>query len=191
MQALFNSPRGSLIFSLIALAGLGVFVLAVGVVMQPAAQAVGQERLSELVCLQLAFTPDRAQAVVLGFEAPAREGITSLLVPGDMLLAWGYGLVLFGLLGLVLVRLPADWQSAGSIWIWAPLAASVLDCLENIFLYAIVAPLVDNPDAVVSPVLTAVGSSVATLKWVALAVITPAFGFFRVRHVLRRLPGSV
>jgi hypothetical protein len=177
MQALFKAPRASLIFSLIAIAGLGIFIVAVGVLMQPAVQLVGQDRTSELVCLQLAFTPERASEVLLAFDAAGREGVAGLLIPGDFTLAWGYGLVLFGLLGLLLVRLPESWQQLGAIFIWAPLVASLLDCIENIFLYAIVTQLIDNPDVLVSPMLTLAGSSVASLKWIALAVVTPVFGF--------------
>ena len=94
MQALLRAPRASLILSLVACAGVLIFGLAVGVLMQPAVQLVGMERTSELVCLQLAFTPERAAEVVLGFPETARTGIAQLLVPGDLALAWGYGLLL-------------------------------------------------------------------------------------------------
>jgi hypothetical protein len=177
MQSLIQRPNASRIFSVIALAGLGIFILAVGVVMQPAAKIVGQERLSELVCLQLAFTPERASSIVLGFSEEARVGITQLLIPGDFTLAWGYGLVLLGLLGLLTVRLPGKWQSMGAILMWAPIVATVLDCIENIFLYSIVNQIVLNPDAVIAAMLPAMGGVVSTLKWVALCLVAPAYGF--------------
>jgi hypothetical protein len=135
VQQLVNAHRASLYFSLIALLGVLVFGSAVGVIMTPAAETVGQERLSELVCLQLAFTPERATEVVLGFPEEARAGIPPLLIPGDMTLTWGYGLLLFGLLGLLVVRLPEQWQRTGSILMWAPLVATSLDCTENLFLF--------------------------------------------------------
>jgi hypothetical protein len=177
MQALLKAPRAPLIFSLLFIAGLIIFGLAVGVVMQPAAQAVGADRLSELVCLQLAFTPERAAAVVLSFPAEARAAMGSLLIPGDFMLAWGYGLQLTGLLGLLVLRLPAQWQRIGALAIWVPLLASLFDCIENVFLYAIVTRLADDPTTVVPAILTIMASSVATLKWIALSVLTPAYGF--------------
>jgi hypothetical protein len=177
MQALLNSSRASLTFSLIFIAGLVVFGLAVGVVMQPAAQAVGADRVSELVCLQLAFTPERASAVVLSFPPEARAAMGALLIPGDFMLAWGYGLQLAGLIGLLAIRLPAPWQRIGAVAMWIPLLATALDCIENLFLYSIVTSIAADPAAVIAPLVTIMGSTVATLKWVALSVLTPAYGF--------------
>jgi len=170
-------PRAPLAFSLLSLSGVIVFALAVGVVMQPAAQIVGQERLSELVCLQLAFTPERAQTVLFAFSAESRAAIAQLLIPGDAMLAWGYGLLLAGLTGLLAMRLPGKWLRVGAIAMWIPLLASTLDCIENVFLYAIVMGVVESPELQPLAMLTAIGGTVSTLKWIALSVLTPAFGF--------------
>jgi hypothetical protein len=170
-------PRAPLAFSLLSLSGVIVFALAVGVVMQPAAQVVGQERLSELVCLQLAFTPERAQTVLFAFSAESRAAIAQLLIPGDAMLAWGYGLLLAGLTGLLAMRLPGKWLRVGAIAMWIPLLASTLDCIENVFLYAIVMGVVESPELQPVAMLTAIGGTVSTLKWIALSVLTPAFGF--------------
>ncbi|MGI9290682.1 MAG: hypothetical protein ACR2QG_05340 [Gammaproteobacteria bacterium] len=177
MRSLIDAPRASLYFTLMFLSGLIIFILAVAVVMQPAAQAVGQDRLSELVCLQLAFTPERATEVVLSFPQEARDAMGALLIPGDFMLAWGYGLQLAGLLGLLVLRLPQNWQRAGAIAIWIPLLASLLDCIENVFLYTIVTRLAEDIDTVIVPVITIMASSVATMKWICLSVLTPLFGF--------------
>ena len=177
MQALIRIPNAPRLFSAIAVAGVGVFALAIGVLMQPAAGIVGQDRLSELVCLQLAFSPERASSVVLAFSEEARVGITQLLIPGDFTLAWGYGLVLFGLMGLLVMRLPDKWFRVGAILMWAPLLASVLDCMENMFLFSIVTQLVADEMAPIAAILPLLAGVVASLKWVALAVVTPAFGF--------------
>lgn len=177
MRALLSAPRAALYFSLMFLAGLLIFGLAVGVVMQPAAQAVGQDRLSELVCLQLAFTPERASEVVLSFPQEARSAMGALLIPGDFMLAWGYGLQLAGLIGLLVLRLPQEWQRMGAIAIWLPLLASLLDCIENVFLYSIVNQLAADPAAIIATMVTLLGSSVATMKWLTLSVLTPLFGF--------------
>jgi hypothetical protein len=177
MQALLRAPRASLLFSLLAIAGVLVFALAVGVLMQPAVQLVGMERTAELVCLQLAFTPERAAAVVLGFPEAARTGIAQLLVPGDLALAWGYGLLLAGLMALLAMRLPQPWLRIGAIAMWVPLLATALDCIENAFLYAIVTGLVAAPDVLPAAVLTVSAGVISSLKWIALCVVTPAFGF--------------
>lgn len=177
MQTVLRARRASLIFSLLAVAGVLVFALAVGVLMQPAVKLVGMERTAELVCLQLAFTPDRAAAVVLGFPEAARTGIAQLLVPGDLALAWGYGLLLTGLMGLMVMRLPDAWQRVGAVAIWAPLLATALDCIENAFLYAIVTGLVTAPDVLPAASLTVSAGVISSLKWFALSIVTPAFGF--------------
>ena len=177
MQELLRTPRAPLALSLTALAGVVVFALAVGVLMQPPVQIIGQERTAELVCLQLAFTPERATDVVLGFPAEARPALAQLLVPGDLALAWGYGLLLAGLIGLLAVRLPGPWLRVGAIIMWVPLLASTLDCMENAFLYSIVAQLAADPAAAVPPVLPLLAGIVSTLKWIALCVVTPAWGF--------------
>jgi hypothetical protein len=170
-------PRAPLAFSLLAFGGVIVFGVAVGVLMQPAAQLVGQERLGELVCLQLAFTPDRAQAVLLSFSPESRAAIAQLLVPGDATLAWGYGFLLAGLTGLLAMRLPGKWMRLGAIAMWMPLLASTLDCVENVFLYAIVMNAVAAPELQPVPLLTALAGAAATLKWIALSILTPAYGF--------------
>jgi hypothetical protein len=177
MQTLLRAPRAPLIFSLMALFGVILFGLAVGVLMQPAVQLVGMERTSELVCLQLAFTPERAAEVVLGFPEEARIGIAQLLVPGDLALAWGYGFLLAGLMGLVAMRLTGGWFRVGAIAMWIPLVASTFDSIENAFLYAIVVPLAENPAATVAAILPLLAGVASTIKWVALCVLTPAFGF--------------
>jgi hypothetical protein len=177
MQTLLRMPRAPLTFSLMAVFGVIVFGLAVGVLMQPAVQIVGMERTSELVCLQLAFTPERAAAVVLAFPEEARIGIAQLLVPGDLALAWGYGFLLAGLMGLLAMRLTDGWFRVGAIAMWIPLVASTFDCIENAFLYAIVVPLAENPDAIIAAILPLMAGIVSTIKWIALCVVTPAFGF--------------
>jgi hypothetical protein len=60
---------------------------------------------------------------------------------------------------------------------WVPLVASTFDCIENAFLYSIVMQLAENPDAVIAAILPLMAGIVSTIKWVALCVVTPAFGF--------------
>jgi len=177
MQTLLRSPRAPLMFSLMAVFGVVIFGLAVGVLMQPAVQIVGMERTSELVCLQLAFTPERATEVVLAFPEAARIAIAQLLVPGDLALAWGYGFLLAGLTALLAMRLTGAWFRLGAIAMWIPLVASTFDSIENVFLYAIVVPLAQNPDAVIPTILPLLAGVASSIKWIALCVLTPAYGF--------------
>ena len=177
MQALIRAPLAPRFFTLAALAGVVIFALAVGVLMQPAATIIGQERLPELVCLQLAFTPARAGSILLAFDPAARAAIPGLLFPGVFSLAFGYGLVLFGLLGLLAMRLPGKWLRAGAVFIWMPLLATLFDCIENLFLYAITGQVIADPFVSVAPVLPLLGGAASVIKWIALCVLTPAYGF--------------
>jgi hypothetical protein len=58
-----------------------------------------------------------------------------------------------------------------------PLLATVLDCIENAFLYAIVTGLVATPDVLPAAFLTVSAGVISSLKWIALCIVTPAFGF--------------
>jgi len=175
MQQLLRAPRAPLIFSLMAVCGLGLFIFAIAVLMQPASSVVGQDRTSELVCLQLAFVPARAIEVVLRFTAEERVAISQLLVPGDIGLSWGMGLTLAGLTALLAMRLPGQWFRIGAIVMWAPLMASTFDSIEDIFLYTIVSQLAVDGGAEIAPVLPLLAGLAATIKFIGLIGLTPAF----------------
>lgn len=154
-----------------ALAGVGIFGYATGVLMGPFAPVLGH-RLPELTCLQVAFTGARFAAVFGSFTTDQQAAIAHLLIPGDVVFAWGYGLLLTGLLGLLTLRLPAAWQPAGRVLRWAPLLASALDCLEDLALHTLaVAPAGSDPGLL--PLLAGIA---ATLKYLNLSVLAPAYG---------------
>lgn len=163
--------RSPWFYAALTLLGLGIFGYATGVLMAPAAAVIG-DRIGELTCLQLAFTPARALAVLDAFPPDQRAVIPQLLVPGDIVFAWGYGLLLAGLLGLVTLRLPPAWQRVGWIIVWTPLLAAALDVTEDIFLYRIAAAA---PDAVPGGAALAAGIA-ASLKYLFLSGIAPAYG---------------
>ena len=177
MQALLRTPRAPLTFTAMAVVGLCLFVFAIAVLMQPASSVVGQARTAELVCLQIAFVPENAVAVLANFTAEERGAIADLLVPGDIGLAWGMGLTLAGLTALLAMRLPGRWFTLGALIIWVPFVAATFDTIEDIFLRAIVVQLTDNLDAGLSPVLPFLAGIAASLKYLALIVVTPAYGF--------------
>jgi hypothetical protein len=174
MKALLESSRGAWVLITMAFAGVSVFAFAIGALMMPHSEALG-DRLPELTCLQVAFTPERAASIVTSFSVEQQRAIASLLVPGDVVFAWSYGLLLAGLIGLLARRLDGAWARVGAIVMWLPIAASALDVIEDLFLREIVGLLIENPQAAVPENLPLFAGIAATLKYVALAVATPAY----------------
>ncbi len=175
MRALLRRPQAPGIFLAMTLGGLGLFGFAISQLMLGPSEILG-ERLPELTCLQVAFTPERYTAVFLSFAPEARQAIRDLLIPGDIVFAWGYGFMLAGLLGLLALRLEGAWQRAGAVLMWAPLLASLLDCVEDLFLFDMAAQLLADPAVILPGILTLLAGVAATLKYTALAVVSPAFG---------------
>ncbi len=175
MQALMRRPNSGLFFGLLALAGFLLFGIATVVLMAEPATVVG-DRLSELTCLQVAFTPERYSAVFLSFPPDMQQAVLELLLPGDVVFAWGYGFLLAGLIGLLAMRLPGKWQQWGALIFWAPLFAATFDCIEDVFLFAIGAQQVADPGVAIAAALPLMAGIAATLKYLALSVVTPAFG---------------
>jgi len=167
-----------------ALAGLGVFAFAIGVLMLPHSPALG-DRLPEMTCLQIAFTPIRATSIIMSFTYEQQVAMANLLIPGDATFAWGYGLVLAGLVGLLARRFDGAWSRVGAIVMWMPLAASALDVVEDLFLYAVVAQLIANPSGIVTAELPLLAGIAATLKYLALVVVTPVYSIAGILHGLR------
>lgn len=166
-----QSAKQAWIFTGMALLGVVIFGYATGVLMGPYVPVIG-ERLPELTCLQLAFTGARAAEVLGSFSPEQRTAIAGLLIPGDVVFAWGYGFLLTGLLGLLTLRLPATWQRPGKVLMWAPLLASAFDCLEDLALYQLaVAPA--GSDLGLVPLLAGIA---ATLKYLNLSLLAPAYG---------------
>ena len=175
MQALIRRPNAPWIFLFMAIAGSAIFGVAIGVFMGPPSVIIG-ERLPEFTCLQVAFTADRFQSVFLSFPEAARLAYADILVPGDLIFAWGYGFQLAGLMGLLVIRLPGEWQRVGAWMFWAPLLASTLDCVEDVFLFALAQQLIADPASDIGALFPLLGGLAATVKYLALTVITPAFG---------------
>lgn len=163
--------RSAWFYAALTLLGFGVFGYATGVLMAPAAAVIG-DRVGDLTCLQLAFTGERARAVLDTFPPEQRAVIPQLLIPGDIVFAWGYGLLLTGLLGLVTLRLPANWQRVGWLITWTPLLASALDVTEDLFLYRIATAA---PEAAIGGAALAAGLA-ASVKYLFLSGVAPAYG---------------
>jgi hypothetical protein len=158
-------------FAIMTFLGVAIFGYATGVLMGPHAAVIG-ERLPELTCLQIAFSSERANEVIGAFSAAEQAAIARLLVPGDVVFAWGYGLLLAGLLGLLTLRLPPDWQRWGRVLMWTPLLASGFDCVEDVLLLQVVDAGVGADHGAI-PLLAGIA---ATLKYLNLSVIAPAYG---------------
>jgi hypothetical protein len=80
--------RSAWVHAALALLGFGIFGYATGVLMAPAAAVIG-DRVGDLTCLQLAFTAERALAVLDTFPPEQRAVIPQLPVPGDIVFALG------------------------------------------------------------------------------------------------------
>ena len=143
------------------------------------------DRIGEMTCLQLAFTSERATNLILSFSVEAQSAMSKLLVPGDLIFAWGYGLILFGLVGLLVLRLTGAWQRIGVYAMWFPLAASLLDSIEDIFLFRIVSSVIEDPGISLSAFLPLAASTAATIKYIFLCVLTPVFAVGGVIQDLR------
>jgi len=155
--------------------GLAVFGFAIGVLMTPPTEIVGMDRLSELTCLQMAGTPERALTVLNAFDSNQQRALQQLLVPGDMIFAWGYGLVFAGVLGLLTTRLTGRWLAAGSLLMWAPLCASLFDVFEDIGLYSTVTTMVSG-DGQLSSSVVLFTTVFASVKYLLLAGVGPVYG---------------
>ncbi len=182
MQTLMRRPNAPVVFALIAAAGFLIFGFATGVLMAEPAAVVG-DRLAELTCLQIAFTPERYSEVFLSFTPAGQRAILALLMPGDIVFAWGYGLLLAGLLGLLAMRLPGKWQQWGAILLWAPLLAATLDCIEDVFLFAAGSQVLSSTR--VAAMLPLLAGTAAVLKYLALSVAAPAYGLAGIGRGLR------
>ena len=137
MQKLFRMTRASFFFAAMSLAGLGIGAFAIGRLMLPNSAPLG-DRMGEMTCLQLAFTAERASSLIGSFPAEAQAAMRALLVPGDITFAWSYGFILAGLVALLARRLDGAWFRAGAVAMWFPIAASVLDVIEDVFLFKMV-----------------------------------------------------
>ena len=193
MQSFLNMRYPALFFSALSVAGVAVFAFAVGVLMLPHAGALG-ERQGEMTCLQVAFTSERAASIIGSFAPEGQQAMARLLVPGDMVFAWGYGLILAGLVGLLTLRLDGRWRRWGAVAIWFPIAAAIFDDIEDVFLFQSVQSVLMNPDVSMSPMLPALASVAAVLKYFALCVLTPVFsigGIVRGLQIDRRIGAFV
>lgn len=184
MQRLLDMSRPVRVFAAASVAGVAVFAFSIGRLMLPHSAPLG-ERIGEMTCLQLAFTSQRATELVLSFPPEARVAMSKLLIPGDITFAWSYGLILFGLVGLLALRLQGDWRRVGVYAMWFPLAASLLDSIEDLLLFGIVSSLIDDPAAGVSAVAPLAASTAATIKYVFLCVLTPIYAVGGVIQGLR------
>lgn len=156
--------------------GLAVFGFAIGVLMTPPTEIVGMDRLGELTCLQMAGTPERALVVLSAFDADQYRALQQLLIPGDVIFAWGYGLVFAGVLGLLTTRMTGRWLTIGSVVMWAPLCASLFDVLEDIGLHSTVTAMLTS-DVQLSSTIVLFTTVSASIKYLLLAGIGPVYGF--------------
>jgi len=182
MQQLVRSSYAPIIFLIMIIAGLAIFGFAIGVLMAGPSEVIGMHRLSELTCLQMAGSGSRATAVLSAFNVQELEALLQLLIPGDVVFAWGYGLTFSGVLGLLTLRMQDRWFEAGVWLMWAPLLASAFDVLEDLGLYQMTSQML--ADGVVGSA-AALTMLFAASKYVLLAVIGPVYGVLGVLQAIK------
>ena len=72
-------------------------------------------------------------------------------------------------------RLSGRWQRAGAVIMWAPLLASLFDVFEDIGLHSMVTTVAGG-DTAVLPAVAMLTTISASLKYLFLAVVAPAYG---------------
>jgi hypothetical protein len=98
-----------------------------------------------------------------------------LLIPGDVIFAWGYGLVFAGVLGLLTTRMQGKWLTFGSLLMWAPLCASLFDVFEDLGLHSTVSAVVSG-DQQLSAFVVLLTTICASIKYLLLAGVAPVYG---------------
>ncbi len=192
MRASLSSGSTRWFYLGLSILGFCIFGLATGVLMSEPMAVIGMDRLGELTCLQMAGTAERAATILGAFDAAELLALQQLLIPGDMVFAWGYGFLFSGLLGLLTLRLSGAWLAAGKYLMWAPLLASVFDVLEDIGLHELVATFAAQP-AELSSAVAAFTTVSASVKYILLAIIGPVYGVSgSVKAIaVDRRPGSI
>jgi len=185
MQALLGNQSATKLLLAFVVAGMVIFGTAIGALMSPYTDIIGMDRLGALTCLQMAGTPERALRFLAEYNATELAAVRGLLIPGDVVFAWGYGLVFSGLLGLLTLRLDGAWRKAGAILMWAPLLASVFDVFEDLGLYNLVSHAIDTTPAELSPTVTLVTTINASIKYFLLAVVGPVYGLLGTFQAVR------
>ena len=160
MRSLLAIPSNR---SLWIVAVVAALIAAAGFVwMWPTEQDI-QARGYGIVSLQLAFTSQRAEAILRAWGTEGRSSAWTGMLRDFVFMA-GYGL-LFASITLLAARTQKGLlQRAGLILTFAPLVAALLDALENILLLSVLGS-VPLPSA---PILVA-GLS-ASLKFLLLAL---------------------
>ena len=124
---------------------------------------------------ELGVFPEWFLQQLLGFDEAQLAALQQLLISGDVIFAWGYGLVFFGVLGLLTARLSGRWQRVGAVIMWAPLLASLFDVFEDIGLHRMVTTVAEGGTGIL-PAVVLLTTISASLKYLFLAVVAPAYG---------------
>jgi hypothetical protein len=152
--------------------------------------ALTPARPQDLLCLELAFTPDNASAVIAAWsltktDTPDAAALKARIetarksIRGDwlLILCYSVGLSSFGLVLMWFLRY--DQHTFAPVLLCCPIIAGILDCAENLCILEILAHP-DQPAAAAA----ALGGAASAVKRVLLFVVVPiAFAW-----ALLRLP---
>jgi hypothetical protein len=141
--------------------------------------ALTPARPQDLLCLELAFTPDNASAVFAAWSltptgAPEDEALKAKIetakksIKADwlLILCYSVGLSAFGLSLMWLLRY--DRHTFGPVLFCCPLIAGILDCAENLCLLEMLAHPGQPAGAA-----AALGGVASAVKWALLLLVVP------------------
>jgi len=176
MAAFIKSPRSQTWLLVMIVVGLLIFVLALSTLMVPYSNVIEERGGRDLTCLQIPFTPSRAAAILNSYDGQARAAARALHLPGDLIFPVGYALLYSGLIGLVIRRQQGRWLRLGLVVMLFPLAAMVLDWIENYFILRMLAVAAEQPAEAIPAWMPALGGLAGALKYLFLSLLTPLFG---------------
>jgi hypothetical protein len=176
MEAFIRSAKAQRWLVAMVAAGLLIFVLALSTLMLPYSSVIEERGGRDLTCLQIPFTRSRAAAILDSYDGEARAAARSLHLPGDLIFPAGYALLYSGLIGLVIRRQQGRWLRLGLVVMFFPLAAMVLDWIENYFILRMLAVVAEQPTEAIPAWMPALGGLAGTLKYLFLSLLTPLFG---------------
>ncbi|MGD8855586.1 MAG: hypothetical protein PVG33_04595 [Chloroflexota bacterium] len=176
METFITSPKSQRWLVAMVVVGLLIFILALSMLMVPYSSVIEERGGRDLTCLQIPFTRSRAAAILNSYDGEARAAARSLHLPGDLIFPIGYALLYAGLIGLVIRRLQGRWLRLGLLVMLFPLAAMVLDWMENYFILRMLAVAGEQSVGAIPAWMPALGGLAGALKYLLLSLLTPLFG---------------
>jgi hypothetical protein len=171
MQKILSAKWSGKVLLASMIVGLVLFIWSLVFMMIPA-QKVLLTKTYNLVCLQLAFTPQRAGIILTDWGPEGIRDAKALHLPGDFIFPVGYMLLFVGFLGLLIRRQSGIWFKLGCVVLWFPVVAMLCDYAENIILLQML-QLVEQKSLAAIPLWMPV---FASIKYLLLSVLISIYG---------------